>query len=185
MRRLFVAVLALALCASLPTRAAPSGQPDLISLGGGYLDFDKSEPNKRSADFRLEYRFGLSLLPLLSSSFAGGDQALQFHPFLGYETTSRAMQYGLSGFAMDWNFLRHGVFTWSEGVGYLDSGNMTTMGGTLQFRSQAEIGYRFDNNLRVTAEFSHISDAKLTRINPGAEILGVYVHVPVSSLIGG
>jgi hypothetical protein len=47
-----------------------------------------------------------------------------------------------------------------------------------------EIGYRFDNDTRLTAEFSHISDAKTTRFNPGAEILGVYLHVPVSVIFG-
>jgi lipid A 3-O-deacylase len=185
MCRSFVAVLALALLASVPAHAAASSQPDLISLGGGYMNFDKDEPKRQSADFRLEYRFGVSLLPLISSSFAGGDQALQFHPFLGYETTTRNMQYGLGGLSMDWEFSKHGIFTWNEGVGYLDSGDMASMGGTLQFRSQAEIGYRFDNDMRITAQFSHISNAKLTRVNPGAEILGVYFHVPVRMLIGG
>lgn len=185
MRRLLVAALFLAFCISTPVHAAPSDQPDLISLEGGYMNFDKSQPKKKSADFRLEYRFGVSLLPLISSSFGGGDQALQFHPFIGYETTSRDMQYGLGGFAMDWAFSKHGIFTWSEGVGYLDSGNMANMGCTTQFRSQAELGYRFDNNMRVTAEFSHISNAKLTTVNPGAEVLGLYFHIPVSSLVGG
>ena len=58
------------------------------------------------------------------------------------------------------------------------------MGGTMQFRSQAEIGYRFDNNMRLTTEFSHISDAKTTRLNPGAEIIGLYLHVPTLVLFG-
>ena len=48
----------------------------------------------------------------------------------------------------------------------------------------AEIGYRFDNDMRITAEFSHISDANLTRVNPGAEIVGMYVHVPVFYMLG-
>ena len=187
MRRLFAALLALAMLTSVSAHAAPAkstpmaapaastSEPDLISFAVGYMDFDKSEPKRQSADFRLEYRFGYT--------FIGGKE-LGFHPFLGFETTSRNMMYGLGGFAMDWNFMHHGIFTWSEGVGYLDSGDMKSMGGTLQFRSQAELGYRFDNDMRITAEFSHISNAKLTRVNPGAEILGVYVHVPTNYFFG-
>ena len=190
MRHLFVALLALLCLTSLPAHAAPTQptpssmtttrnpdyQPDLVSFGVGYLDFDKSEPKTRSSDYRFEYRFGYS--------FIGGKE-LGFHPFLAFETTSRDMLYGLGGFTMDWNFTKHGIFTWSEGAGYLDSGKQRSLGGTLQFRSMAELGYRFDNDMRVTAEFSHISDAKLTRWNPGAEIIGLYVHVPTRTLLGG
>ena len=190
MRRLYAAALAVLLGASTPVlAAAPSGvpvassnQPDLVSFGGAYFDPDKGEPKTHAADFRLEYRFGVSLLPLL---FGGGqDDALQFHPFLGFETTSRNLLYGLGGFTMDWVFARHGVFTWSEGAGYLDSGDQRSLGGTFQFRSMAELGYRFDNDVRLTTEISHISDAKLTRWNPGAEIVGMYVHVPTSLMFG-
>ena len=149
--------------------------PDLISIGGAWMDFDKTEKFTNSADYRFEYRFGYS--------FIGGDE-LGFHPFLAYETTSRSVEYGLGGFAMDWNFLGHGIFTWSEGMGYLDSGDHRSFGGTFQFRSQAEVGYRFDNNMRLTAEFSHISNAKLTRVTPGAEIAGIYLHIPTTMLFG-
>lgn len=152
-----------------------SYQPDLVSFGVGYMNFDKTEPKTNSADFRLEYRFGYT--------FIGGNE-VGFHPTLGYEMTSRNLQYYNGGFAMDWNFHPHGVFTWSEAMGYLSSGDQRSMGGTFQFRSQAEIGYRFDNNMRVSAEFSHISNAKLTHVNPGAEIIGMYVHVPTAIMFG-
>jgi lipid A 3-O-deacylase len=187
MRSLFAALLALFLFASLSAQAAPAsygsapaaaaaGTPDLISFGVGYMDFDKSERKTHSSDYRFEYRFGYT--------FLGGDE-VGFHPVLGFEMSSRDLLYGLGGFAMDWNFAEHGIFTWSEGAGYLDSGKQRSLGGTLQFRSMAELGYRFDNDMRLTAEFSHISDAKLTRINPGAEIIGVYLHLPTNYLFGG
>ena len=182
MRRLFAAVLALALCAPYAAHADDQSS-DLISFGAGFMDFDKSEPKRQSTDLRLEYRFGESLLPLLSTSFSTKDDA-QFHPFLGYEVTSRNAEYGVGGFVMDWDFCQHGIFSWSEGLGYFAHGDMSTLGSTFQFRSQAEIGYRFDNNMRLTTEFSHISDAKTTRYNPGAEILGMYLHVPTSVLFG-
>src|SRR5580698_2901054 len=57
-----------------------SSQPDLISFGLGYMDFDKSEPKTHSMDMRVDYRFGYSFL---------GNDTLSFHPFLGFEATTR------------------------------------------------------------------------------------------------
>ena len=155
-------------------------QPDLVSFGAGFLDFDKFEARKRSADMRLEYRWGLSMLPLISPYFKSWDQYVQFHPYIGAEGTSRGAFYGSGGWAMDTYIGRHGIFTWSEGVGYYEPGNMQTLSSFVEFRSQLEAGYRFDDEMRLTAEISHISNAGLTRRNPGAEILGVYLHVPVN-----
>lgn len=188
MRRLSLALLGLAALLSTeaqaapvapvpaaPASATPARDPDLLSFGLGYMDFDKTQDNSRSADYRFEYRFGYT--------FIGGHE-LGFHPFLAFESSSLQELYGLGGFNMDWNFANHGVFTWGEGIGYLDSGHHRSMGGTMQFRSQAEVGYRFDNDMRITAQFGHISNAKTTRINPGSEIIGAYVHIPTTMLFG-
>lgn len=186
MRRSLAALMAVLLFAPLSAEAATpnsyasapaasTGTPDLISFGVGYSGFDKTESHTHAMDFRLEYRFGYA--------FIGGNE-LGFHPTLGLEVMSDNLLYGNGGFAMDWNFANHGIFTWTETAGYLDSGDHRSLGGTFQFRSGAEVGYRFDNNMRVTAEFSHISDAKLTHINPGAEILGIYLHMPTSYMFG-
>ena len=185
MHRFLIALLAVFLTASASAQAASAPSPtyatttpkqsDLISFGAGWFDFDKSEPKTHSTDMRFEYRFGYS--------FLHGEE-WGFHPFLGFETTTRNLYYGLGGFAMDWNFTKHGIFTWTEGMGYLDSGKQRSLGGTFQFRSGVEAGYRFDNDMRITAEFSHISNAKLTHWNPGAEIIGLYFHVPTSYMFG-
>ncbi len=188
MRRIVwvAAAITLILCnaAKAQTIDPPINQPDLVSFGLGYNDFDKSEHHKRAADIRFEYEWGLSLLPLIDSSLKSWDSDVQFHPFLGTETTTRAAQYGLGGFDMDWYLSKHYVFTWSEGAGFYYRGNAARMGSFFQFRSQAEFGYRFDNDVRITGEFSHISDAKITCINPGAEILGIYLRVPTDMIFG-
>jgi hypothetical protein len=169
-----LAALTFAVFASLQARAADFSQPDLVSFGGGYFDFDKDESHKRSADFRLEYRWGLTLLP---SSWG---TAVQLHPFIGGEATSLGATYGLAGLAMDGYIGRHGILTWSEGVGFFGPGDMQSMGSYVEFRSELEAGYRFDNEMRVTASISHISNAGITQHNPGAEIAGMYFHVPVT-----
>jgi len=165
---------------------APIHQPDLLSFGAGWSDFDKSGGNyKNIADFRAEYRWGLSLLPLISNYFKSWDADIQFHPFVGFEPDSRGALYGLGGFAGDWYISHHWIFTWSEGAGLWYRGNGIRMGSVVEFRSQAELGWRFDNNIRTTLEFSHVSNAKLTNINPGQEIGGVYLHIPVGLIFGG
>lgn len=165
-------------------RAQAVKQPDLISVEGGYYDFDKTDPHKQSVDLRLEYRWGVSLLPFISSYFKKWDGDFQVHPFIGNEIISRGSYYGLGGFASDWYTSRHTVFTWSEGCGFYYRGNGPRMGSVFQFRSMAELGWRFDNDVRITGELSHISDAKITRFNPGAEIGGIYLHIPTTLLAG-
>lgn len=181
----FFLVLALLLAPAAARAEPPATQPDLVSLSGGYLDFDKTEARKRSGDMRAEYRWGMSLLPKISPYFNDWDQNVQFHPFAGVETTTRGALFAGGGYAMDVFIGPYGIFTWSEGAGYAEPGNMARLGSFIAFRSQAEIGGRFDDGTRITFQASHISDAGLTRHNPGAEIIGFYLHVPVSELFGG
>ncbi|HEU0118619.1 MAG TPA: acyloxyacyl hydrolase [Alphaproteobacteria bacterium] len=188
-RKLGLLVLLLALVSISPAHAADTSstfkQPDLVSFGVSYFDFDKDEPHKQSVDFRGEYRWGLSMLPLISPWFKSWDQYVQFHPYAGLEVTSLGMLYGNGGWAMDAYLGRHFVFTWSEGVGLYEGGDMTILGSVIEFRSMAELGYRFDNEMRLTGQISHISNAGLTSRNPGAEIAGLYLHMPISMICGG
>lgn len=179
MRTLLFIMAMLAFSFAAPAQAASSMQPDLLSFGLGYMDFDKSESHKQSADFRAEYRWGMSLLPKVSTWFNSWDKYVQLHPYVGGEVTSLGALYGLGGLAFDGYIGRHVIFTWSEGVGFFYPGNMAPMGSFVEFRSQAELGWRFHNEMRITAQISHISNAGITRRNPGAEIAGVYFHIPV------
>jgi len=157
------------------------GQPDLISLGLGYVDFDKGsdDPHTRSADFRLEYRWGHPLWGAQGSVLDFG-----IHPLAGIDVSTRSQLYGFGGFAFDFLLWRHFVVTESEAVGLWDSGDAKPLGSFIEFRSQIEGGWRFDNDVRFTAQVSHISNAGLTHRNPGEEIVGAYLHIPVHTLFG-
>ncbi len=171
------------LCAVCP--AARAEEPALISAGGGIYNFDKHPDNRVSRDYRLEYRFATSLLPAISSSFDAVEPYLQVRPAVGIEGNSRGALYFNGGLNIDIPFLRYGILTWGESIGAFGKGNETTsLGCMLQFRSQAELGVRFPNGLRITGFISHISNAHLVRDNPGAEIVGAYLHLPFS-LFGG
>ena len=181
MRKLPLLVLAL-LSFFLPSLAQAEEYPDTLSLGGGFYNFDKVPRTERvSNDFRLEYRSGLSLLPLLSDSFNDADSVFQIHPTVGLEANTKGAVYASAGINLDIPFLYYGIFTWGETVGVFGVGDdVRPLGSILQFRSQVELGFRFENNLRITGFISHLSNAHIVDDNPGAEIVGVYMHVPLS-----
>jgi lipid A 3-O-deacylase len=47
-----------------------------------------------------------------------------------------------------------------------------------------ELGYRFENQMRVSVAYSHISNANLSETNPGVDIISAYLHFPVDMIIG-
>ena len=155
--------------------------PDLISVGIGAYDsvvFQPSTdtPRNRSGDFRLEYRFGYSLL-----SFT--EPYVKFHPWVGFETTTDGMLYGVGGILADVWF-GPVVVTPSFGAGLWRRGGSKNLGSGLEFRSMIELGYEFDNQMRVSAFLSHISNGGITRENPGVNTAGAYLHIPFRTLFG-
>jgi lipid A 3-O-deacylase len=154
---------------------------DLLSFGWTYVDFDKfNNLHEREDDFRLEYRFGAPLLISEGNSFDFG-----MNPLVGGEVSTQGQLYGFGGFAFNFLFWKHLILTESEAVGLFDSGNAPRpLGSFIEFRSQVEAGWRFDNDMRFTAVIGHISNAGLTHQNPGEEMAGVYLHVPVNMIFG-
>jgi hypothetical protein len=179
MRPFFFFALALGVLLSLHAQA--KDYPALLSVGGGGYDFDREDTHRKSVDYRLEYRAGISLLPHIVDSFNSVEPFFQVHPSFGIEGNTKGVLYPNAGLNLDVPFLRHGIFTWGEAVGAFGQGNdARSLGSVLEFRSQFELGWRFSDDLRVTAFISHISNAGTVSDDPGAEIAGVYVHVPFS-----
>lgn len=150
---------------------------DTLDLGGAGLYFDlgdKAGKNK-ATEARVEYRSGTEL-------YSAG-RWLSIRPFVGASTTTDGMLYGLGGVLFDvtWgNF----VFTPSIGAGLWTRGDGKDLGSPIEFRTMFEVGYRFENEARVTAALSHMSNADIGSKNPGANSLMLYVHLPVGSLFG-
>ena len=188
-------VLAFMLLATIQAEAAPKPNsyaprntaqsyelPNTLVLGGGLYDFSKNTPQLQAIDFRLEHRWGISLLSAIAGHSLNLDSWFQIHPVLGLETTSRMQFYGFSGFAFDFLLGRHIVVTASSAIGLYDAGAGKYQGSIFEFRSMLEAGYRFNNNVRLTGFVSHMSNAHLTQINPGANTIGAYLHIPVNMI---
>jgi len=166
---------------------ALADDPALIGLSVGVYDQDWFEPHfwflvgghggtDKAADFRLEDRFGTSLVPWT-------EPYVKIKPFVGLQVTSDLSFYGLGGILFDIP-LGPVVITPSFGVGLYDRVEGRDLGYPVEFRSQLEVGYRFENEMRVSVAYSHISNGNLSEYNPGVDMISAYLHVPVNLLMG-
>ena len=146
--------------------SADEKEPALLAFGLGYYDIRARDDT--AADFRLEYRSDLALWI--------------FRPWIGLEATSDGAVYGLGGFLADIPLGPRVRLTPSLGAGAYHQGDGKDLGHPVQFRSQIELAYRFEDGQRLALAFSHISNASLSNQNPGTEILTLYYMVPFDLL---
>lgn len=170
MRLVRLLTLGLAL-AALPFSVTQARADDIsrLSLGVGYYDvFDDHD----AADFRIEYRPGASLF-------------WELKPFLGLEVTSDGGIWGGAGFLYDFHLTPQWVLTPSLAAGLYSDGDGKDLGSTIEFRSQMELGYQFENASRLGVAISHISNASIGDRNPGTEIISLYYHIPMNWVASG
>ncbi|MEK9661933.1 MAG: acyloxyacyl hydrolase [Alphaproteobacteria bacterium] len=170
MTRILAILAALILAAPVGATAAGAAddEPDFLSIGAGWYDFND---DKDAVDGRIEYRSNWKMLGFVK-------------PWAGVEFTSDAAFYGVAGVLVDIYFGRRVVVTPSFGVGAYADGDGKDLGNTIEFRSQIELGYRFDDWSRVSLAVGHISNAGLGDSNPGTEIATIYYHMPLRNLFG-
>ena len=143
------------------------GDPPHIALGLGAFDITPShhKDSNTTAELRAEYRFG-DVLWLLS-------------PFIGTAGTASGAFYGYGGFGIDVNFTPHLVLTPNVAAGYFASGDGTRLGSWWEFRSGAELAWRFDDLSRLGIAVHHTSNAGLTKVNPGEQSVVLMYSVPL------
>lgn len=163
-------LLPLALAALLFTSPAFAGDTAYYSVGVGY--YDVISPDDSAADLRLEYRSNYDVL------------GTGINPWVGLEVTSDASVWGGFGFLYDWNITPNFYITPSLGAGLYSQGSSDKdLDHVIEFRSQLEGGYEFEDKSRLGLAFGHISNASLGDKNPGVEILNLYYHVPTSAFL--
>ena len=157
--------LAAVAAGSAPARA---DDPAFVTLAGGWFDMNRQKAE--AAEFRLEYRH---------------DQKLWvFKPFGGVMGTSDGASYYYAGILMDIYFGKRVVLTPSFAPGYYARGSGYNLGHPLEFRSQLELAYRFDDRSRLGVSFGHMSNASIGDKNPGTESLMLNYSIPLSSITG-
>lgn len=139
----------------------------LLSLGIGYYDIMDDDG---AADFRIEYRPDATLI-------------WKIKPWVGTEITSEGSTWTGGGILANFDVAGNYYVTPSFGAGlYSQGGSDKDLGSVIEFRSQLEGGYKFQNGQRVGVAFGHISNASIGDDNPGTEILNLYYHVPVGDI---
>ena len=143
--------------------------PITISVGAGAFDITPSDSNAggTAAQLRTEYRFG-------SPSFLW-----PLSPFVGVSATSDGAFYGYGGFGIDINLTPEFVVTPNFAAGYFAHGNGTNLGSWMEFRSGAEFAWRLPDQSRIGVAVHHISNAGLTKRNPGAQTIALIYSIPL------
>ena len=126
---------------------------------------DANNRGGTAAELRAEYRFG--------------DVLWFVSPFIGITGTSDAAFYGYGGFGIDINFGPNLVLTPNVAAGYFGRGSGTDLGSWWEFRSGAELAWRFSDMSRLGVALHHTSNAGLTKRNPGAQSVVLIYSVPL------
>ncbi|MBM3554598.1 MAG: acyloxyacyl hydrolase [Alphaproteobacteria bacterium] len=164
------ALFGAALAAGLALPAAAQDHKldvDLLGLSAGIFDVGDSD---RSAEFRLEYRWGSKLFWLIK-------------PFVGAMATGEHARYGYAGLLADFDLGGNFVLTPSLAGGAFARGDGKDLGSGVEFRTQLELAYVTPKSHRVGVAVSHMSNASIGDRNPGANsaVLLSYA-IPISAL---
>jgi lipid A 3-O-deacylase len=146
-----------------PARAADD--PSYLSFGAGVYDMLH---DNTAGEFTGEYRFGQKLWI--------------FKPFVGVMVSTKSAFYGYGGFLVDIYLGNRWVFMPNAAVGYYEDGNGKVLGAHTEFRTGAELAYRFDDRSRLGLTFHHISNAGIGQRNPGEEEMTVVFSLPFTLL---
>lgn len=166
MRSSRAAMAAVALCAFSAglggiLKGARADDPYFLAVGGGVFDFNRASYVGQA---RLELRFA--------------DRFFLFKPMLGVLVTADKAVYGYGGLRIDLYIGNRWVVTPNAALGAYYRGDGINLGSTLEFKTGAELDYRFDDHSRLGVALDHLSNAGITRQNPGSNTVLLYYSYP-------
>lgn len=146
-------------------------EPYIVPYAGVYNVFSDNDQSdrKRTGDIGAEFRF---------SAWNYG-----FRPVIGGLVNFKGDAYGYGGFVVDVPLYKDRVwFIPGAAVGAFAHNNGRDLGGAIEFRTSAELAYRFDNNQRLGVAIFHLSNAGIYDRNPGTESITVNYSIPLSQI---
>ena len=160
-------IIVIAIC--LESKAYAGDDPDYLTISAGWFDLNRKKDE--GAEFRVEYRSDYKLWEL--------------KPFATLAAASNGMTFVGAGILMDIYFGKRWVLTPSFAPTWWRGKTSTlNLGYAVEFRSQMEMAYRFDDRSRIGLSISHYSNASLGDSNPGTEALMVNYSMPFSKIAG-
>ncbi|HDZ58466.1 MAG TPA: acyloxyacyl hydrolase [Ignavibacteriales bacterium] len=111
--------------------------------------------------------------------FRLGETNLWGHPFSGIMVNTGGAAFLYLGLYYDIPVGDYFYITPSFAPGLYAKNKSKDLNLVLQFRSQIEIAYKFENKSRISIGFSHVSNASLGKENPGVESLVLTYIIPL------
>lgn len=136
--------------------------PSFLAVSAGYHDI---ADDYDAFEGRIEYRHG--------------EKFWIFKPVIGVLATHDEAVMGYAGVLVDIYFGRRWVLTPAFTPGLYRKGDGKDLGGTVEFKSQIELSYRFDDRSRLGIGISHISNASIYDSNPGTETVFLTYAMPL------
>ncbi|HXP03308.1 MAG TPA: acyloxyacyl hydrolase [Stellaceae bacterium] len=170
MRTLLAVAAIIAALAARPAAAQLSlgspGEPPRLELGGGVYDITPSTRKNAGVqgDLLGEYHFG--------------DVLWIFSPFVGAQVTTGGGTYAYFGFGFDVNY-GPWVLTPNAAAGFYQPGGGTPLGSWWEYKTGVELDYKFVDLTRLGIAIHHMSNAGITRINPGEQEIEVVYSIPL------
>jgi lipid A 3-O-deacylase len=158
----FATAVVAACMAFTSAQAQDKDDPSFLTIAAGYHDIADDHD---AFEGRVEYRFG--------------NKFWIFKPMVGVLATSDSAVMGYAGVLVDIYFGRRWVLTPSFAPGLYREGDGKDLGGAVEFKSQLELSYRFDNRSRLGIGISHISNASIYDSNPGTETVFLTYSLPL------
>jgi len=145
------------------------GDPSRIVIGGGVFNLIGNQNKRDSEAIAMavgEYRFG--------------DVWWIISPFVGALGTGQGDFYGYFGISFDIHVFGNFIITPSEAFGYFAPGRYGfNLDSWAEFRSGAELAYRFPDGKRLGVGLYHVSNAGIGKSDPGEEMLTAVITAPL------
>lgn len=136
-----------------------------------------SSPPDRVSDLHDKVRLGASELP-------GLEGYATVRPWISMDPTPDGRVQGMSGVLVDVPLGSSFVFTPSIGAGYVNRSSVDAT-PTMEFRSQIELGYEFENKSRFTLGYSRItSTGGAVEARDPNNVFGLYYRLPFGAITG-
>lgn len=126
--------------------------------------FDVLQQDALSFEGRVEFRLG--------------KVKLFGHPFTGFMFNTGGAVHIFAGLYYDIHLGDYFILTPSFAPGLYAKRKSKDLMYALEFRSQIEFSYIFNNHSRIGFSFNHISNASLGEKNPGVESLALTYVIP-------
>ena len=166
-QRFILAVFLVCSAAGFSSVQARADDPSFLTYGVGAFDFNRQKDE--GVEFRFDYRTDYKLWI--------------FKPFLTAAGVTNGMSFVGAGVLVDVYFGNRFVVTPSFApTWWRGKSDTLDLGHSLEFRSQIEFAYRFDDRSRLGVAISHSSNASIVDTNPGTETLLVNYSYPLGKM---